>query len=247
MSGTTLGEIVGNYRYIDLSQSIQEGIPVWPGDQPYSLGKLSRKDKKTLLMAQGCGTHIDAPVHFHKHGLDIASIPLKELIAPACVLDIREKVKDNADYMVNKYDIIDWENQYGQISENSIFLVHTGWAKFWNKKEQYLNFDNSNTMHFPGFSVNALEYLIAKNVNGLGIDTLSVDPGFSTDFPVHELMSSYGGFHIENLCNLESLPAVGAMIVALPLKLCYAEESPARVIAFLTNQEKSNEDSYHNA
>ena len=87
-------------------------------------------------------------------------------------------------------------------------------------------------MHFPGFSPEAAQVLVSRNIAGLGIDTASVDPGYSDNFFVHKITSSENIFNIENLCNLDLLPEKGSFIIAGPIKLMFAEESPARVIGF---------------
>ena len=88
-------------------------------------------------------------------------------------------------------------------------------------------------MHFPSFSAKATELLIERNIAGIGIDTLSPDTGALGMFPAHQIMLSAGKFIIENLTNLKLLPAFGAQIIALPLKIKDGPESPARVIAIV--------------
>lgn len=221
-----------NYRYIDLSQTITPDIPFWPGDQSFKFCNVPESSgRKSLLMPQGCGTHIDSPMHFDREGADISSILINKLIGPACIIDIRKKVTTNADYAINFNDIAEWEEQFGKIQKNSIFIANTGWSKYWSNTEQYLNQDDRRVKHFPGFAPDAIEYLIHREILGIGIDTLSTDPGNSNDFPVHNLILSYGGFQIENLCNLDKLPSIGATVIAIPIKIKGAEEAPARVIA----------------
>ena len=74
--------------------------------------------------------------------------------------------------------------------------------------------------------------LAEKNIVGIGIDTLSPD-GSNMSFPVHHKILGAGKYIIENLCHLEKLPAVGARVMALPLKIKNGSEAPCRVIAEL--------------
>ena len=69
---------------------------------------------------------------------------------------------------------------------------------------------------------------------GLGTDTLGIDPGCATDFIVHRQISHPRGvWHVENLTNLKSVPALGAWVVVAPLRLVDGSGSPCRVIALV--------------
>src|SRR5213079_2257751 len=70
-------------------------------------------------------------------------------------------------------------------------------------------------------------------VGGLGIDTLSVDYGPSGDFKVHYTTQPNGMYHIENMANLDQLPAKGATLIVSPLKLKDGSGSPARIWAIV--------------
>jgi kynurenine formamidase len=89
-------------------------------------------------------------------------------------------------------------------------------------------------MHFPGLSVEAARYLLVHaHPEAIGIDTGSIDYGPSKYFEVHHLTMAAGLYHLENLANLDQLPATGATLIALPLKLRGGSGSPARVIALV--------------
>ena len=51
------------------------------------------------------GTHMDAPFHFSKNGHQVHEIPLERLQAPAVIVDVREQVKEDPEYMVRSNDI----------------------------------------------------------------------------------------------------------------------------------------------
>jgi kynurenine formamidase len=94
--------------------------------------------------------------------------------------------------------------------------------------------DAQGVMHFPGLSIEAARYLLdhAHPVS-IGIDTPSVDYGQSDDFKVHQLTMAAGLYHLEDLANLDLLPATGACIIALPMKLRGGSGSPTRVLALV--------------
>lgn len=88
---------------------------------------------------------------------------------------------------------------------------------------------NLSRMHFPGLSPDAALWLVqSRSIAGLGIDTLSPDPGASEGFKVHHAILGANRYIVENL-NLEGLPARGATVVVAPLAIRDAPEAPARV------------------
>jgi kynurenine formamidase len=89
-------------------------------------------------------------------------------------------------------------------------------------------------MHFPAFGKDAANYLIKeRQVEYLGIDTLSLDPGNSKDYSVHTLTLAKGLHLIENLDALDKLPARGAILFCGPLRIKNGTGSPAHVVALL--------------
>ena len=63
--------------------------------------------------------------------------------------------------------------------------------------------------HYPGFSLEAAKFLVkTRDVVGLGIDTMSVDIGATTTYPVHQFTSKQSVYHLENVANLGLVPAV---------------------------------------
>lgn len=65
----------------------------------------SRLEANKMEFFEHQGTHIDAPVHFGNGRHSLEQIPLERLIGPGVVIDIRDKVKSNADYAVTVEDI----------------------------------------------------------------------------------------------------------------------------------------------
>ena len=72
-----------------------------------------------------------------------------------------------------------------------------------------------------------------RNIGAVGIDTPSIDYGQSTDFAAH--VSLYKGNipGLENVANVDSLPATGATVVALPMKIEGGSGGPVRIVAFV--------------
>src|SRR4051794_31929446 len=70
---------------------------------------------------------------------------------------------------------------------------------------------------------------------GVGVETSGPDGGgagtFDPPFPNHGIMHGAGKFGLASLCNLDQLPATGAVVIAAPLKIVNGSGSPLRVIA----------------
>jgi kynurenine formamidase len=183
------------------------------------------------------GTHIDSPIHFGKDKATTDEIPLSRLIGPAAVIDISAACAQDSDYRLNVADITSWEKRYGPIPDGAIVLVHTGWGKLWPDKKRYLGSDapgDTAHLHFPGISREAAEFLVTKRkINGVGIDTASMDYGPSKDFIAHQIINGANIYGLENVANLGQVPRSGATVIALPMKIKGGTGAPTRIIAIL--------------
>lgn len=222
------------FTFVDLTHTITTSIPAWQGTDSFSTNII--RDYHQGLRTQqfnigsNTGTHLDAPAHFYKNAPAVDDIPLDKLIVPAYVIDVSSKASE--DYRISGDDITEFEKQYGQIPEGSLVIGNTGWHRNWIEPKKYRNLDSSNVMHFPGFSLEAAQLLLERNIVGIAIDTLSPD-GADTTFPVHKLLLKAGKYIIENIANIEKLPPTGAYVIALPLKIHGAVEAPMRIIGLV--------------
>jgi kynurenine formamidase len=116
-------------------------------------------------------------------------------------------------------------------------LLRTGWSARWPDVLSYLGDDtpgDAGNLSFPSFGARAARLLVEeRGVAVLGVDTASIDPGNSADFPVHRIAAARQVVGLENLANLQSLPATGVTVVALPMKIAGGSGGPVRVIAML--------------
>jgi kynurenine formamidase len=183
------------------------------------------------------GTHLDAPLHFSANGDSTEQIPLENLISPASVIDITEATAKDRNYRLRADDVIEFESQHGTISSGSMILLKTGWSRYWPDAMAYLG-DNTpgdaSKLQFPGYSAEAVKLLVEdRGVTLLGIDSASIDYGPSQDFVAHRLAAAQGVVNLENLTNLDQLPATGAIIMALPMKIGAGSGGPVRVVALV--------------
>ncbi|HXF06779.1 MAG TPA: cyclase family protein [Blastocatellia bacterium] len=233
--------LAGRGKVVDLTHRLSAKIPYWPGGQyrPFEFTPIATLDRDGVFsgffaMPEHMGTHVDAPNHFVAGRPSVDDLLPEQLICPAVVLDVRDRVRDNPDYQLTVEDIRRWERRHGRIPRRSLVLLYTGWGARWGTPKEYLNRDEQGVMHFPGFSPDAARFLVTeREISGLGIDTLSVDYGPSKDFPVHHITHGAGKYHIENVANLDRLPARGAIVIVGVLPIEGGSGGPARVFALL--------------
>jgi kynurenine formamidase len=223
-----------HFKLVELTQPLFKKVPTWSGGCGFCLEIKKDYDQvfrvNQIEMEAGIGTHIDAPCHLYKGGLSIEKIPLDNLITEACIIDVSSKA--TADYEISVEDIEEYEKMYGLIPKGSIVVGYTGWSRFWFDSATYRNMDSNGQMHFPAFSAKASEALLARDIAGIAIDTLSPDCLDST-YPVHRLILGVGKFIIENIGNCSQIPPKGAYLIALPLNLEGATESPMRIVGLI--------------
>ena len=183
------------------------------------------------------GTHLDAPSHFAKDGLPADQIPVRQLIAPAAVIDIRAQAARDVDYRLAPADVKAWEKAHGPVPAGAIVLLRTGWSARWPNRKAYLGDDtpgDASKLHFPSYGEEAAKYLVSeRKVAALGVDTASIDYGASKDFIVHVIANGANVFGLENVANLEGLPEWGAWVVALPMKIAGGSGGPLRIVALM--------------
>ncbi len=232
-------------KVIDLTYDFDKKTIYWPTAQPFlwqreSWGKSEGGYWYTAARysaSEHGGTHLDSPIHFGEGKMATNEIPLTRLVGPAIVIDIRRACEKNADYRLKVDDITAWEKSNGRIPDDSIVLVHTGWGKFWPDKKKYLGTDEPGdvaNLHFPGISREAAGFLAGeRKLDGVGIDTASLDYGPTKEFVAHQILNGANIYGLENVANLERLPARGATLIALPMKIKGGTGGPARIIAIL--------------
>ncbi|MBI4482073.1 MAG: cyclase family protein [Acidobacteria bacterium] len=228
-------------KIVDLTYPLSSRTPHWPGPNysPFRYDKIADLEEDGVFSGKFCmpehlGTHLDAPNHFEKGQPAVHQLSLEQLFAPAVVLDVTDRVRGNADFLLRLEDLRRWERAHGTIVPGALVFLYTGWGTRVSDSARYQNRDASGVMHFPGFSPEAARFLVnERNIKGLGIDTLSVDYGPSKNFQVHHIAHGAGKYHIENAANLDRLPPKGAFAIVAPIKIEGGSGGPVRVFALL--------------
>lgn len=209
-------------RIYDITLTISDRLPVWPGDPPVRVSRvldLARGDAVTLThldMGAHTGTHVDAPAHFIPGGATVETLPLEVLTGPARVVHLPD------------VDIITAEVlAAANIPPGATrVLFRTRNSDLWARGEREFRPD------FVALSEDAARWLVARGVRLVGVDYLSV-AGFDDPRPVHEILLRAGVVIVEGL-DLSAVPAGEYDLVCLPLKIAGAEGAPARAILITT-------------
>ncbi|HWQ55908.1 MAG TPA: cyclase family protein [Bryobacteraceae bacterium] len=231
-------------KLVDLTWAFDENTIYWPTAQPFRYEKENwGKGPGGYFYASGRysasehgGTHMDAPVHFAEGKTTVDAIPVADLFLPAAVIDISAKCATSPDYQLQLSDVAAWERAHGRIPPDSAVLVRTGWGRFWPDKRKYLGTAAPGDvagLHFPGIGEEAAKALAARGIRAVGIDTPSIDYGRSRDFLAHRVLYALNIYGLENIANLEKVPAQGAILIALPMKIGGGTGAPVRIVALL--------------
>lgn len=244
------GLAAGRVKVVDLTKPLSPNTPVItlppPFVQPsgFVIEINNKYDARgpnsysnTMHVWEHTGTHFDAPIHWVT-GKNLPNnacdtIPAQKFIGPACVIDLTVQTAKNPDFLLMPEHLQRWEQQHGRIPAGSWVLLRTDWSK--REGAAFLN-EDSKGAHSPGPHVSASEFLaFQRDILGVGVETVGTDAGqahaFEPPFPNHATMHGAGKFGLASLCNLDQLPATGAVVVAAPLKIIEGSGSPARVLA----------------
>lgn len=245
--------IAGHIEVIDLSQPLNEDTPVLKLPPPFTntegfkyrpLSKYDEHGKSwywnDFVAGEHVGTHFDAPIHWvsGREGEGVDTIPMKNMMGEACVIDVTKESEDNPDYLVTVEDILEFESQHGHLSGQVWVIVRTGWGKYGQDHERFYNVGKDGLPHTPGFSAEAALFLAReRQILGVGVETVGTDAGIASTleppFPTHYYIHEAHRYGLTQLANVDRLPPRGAIVFALPLRISEGSGSPIRPIALV--------------
>ncbi|MBP6880835.1 cyclase family protein [Candidatus Saccharibacteria bacterium] len=200
---------------IDLSVSLNEKTPTYPGDPPFLANQTGNQDSTGCVdhefrMGNHLGTHIDAPAHVITGGAGIDDFGIEKFAGRGRIIDVSD----------NNFS----QENFAEVSAGEIIILHTGMSA---KVDQELYFHE-----YPVMPSNITKLLVDKKIAMVAVDACSVDP-YGT-FINHETLLSGNVLIAENLCNTEKLLGKNFKVYALPLKL-RLDGSPARIVAEISS------------
>ena len=211
-------------KIVDLTHFISPNMPAYPGTEPptfnteCTIEAVGFLEKKMGLYSH-TGTHIDAPAHIIRGAKTLDQFSADKFIGNAYSVDLTRIYGP-------VIDISALEPHEDSINKNEFVLLNTGWSRYWGTERYFAD--------YPVLSAEAAVWLNGFGLKGLGLDVISPDRVGSTDFPIHRIFLAQNTIMIENLTNLQALPAKEFMFSCFPLKIEQADGSPVRAVAIIT-------------
>lgn len=171
-----VGDPVTGLQFFELSHEWGHGIPSMPGHDDVVLrrgvkhaeaGVMSHRIKTVMHN----GTHLNAPLHLIQKGIGVGAIALERCFGNGVVLNIPK----------DKWELVtasDLETAKPAVEPGDIVVVDTGWHRRYADSLEY--FGDS-----PGLSKDAAEWLIAREVKVVAVDTPQVDHPLATSLGPH--------------------------------------------------------------
>lgn len=192
-------------RLIDLSFTIEEGMPVYPGDMSTSVRRLNEPKiveagwmAHSITVSCHAGTHIEAPAHSVPGGAMLREYPLETFWGKATT--------------------ITWDEIGLAEVKTPILVLYSGYDQWWGDEKYFSP---------PPLTARQAEWISSQEIKILGNDTISVG-----DIAVHRIIQEKGILIVESLCNLQQLLHRESELFLFPLKVT-TEASPIRAIARL--------------
>lgn len=207
-------------RIYDISVTIRPELPVWPGDPPIRLERISKMEEGDsanvthLNMGAHVGTHVDAPYHFlGGKAPTVESLPLNLLTGRAYVLHLSDHVERISAEVLQRADIPPRTRR---------LLFKTRNSALWARQPQQFEQD------FVAITPDGAQYLVGRGVKLVGVDYLSVAP-YKEGAPTHQILLRAGMILLEGL-DLSQVSQGRYTLYCLPLKIAGSDGAPARAI-----------------
>lgn len=202
-------------RLYDITQVLRPNLPVWPGDTAFQ-----RDDNWTisedcpvkvskLTLSTHSGAHADAPEHYGRQGVDIASVDLLPYLGPC---SLRSVTGSTPQVALNE---IDWDG----ITHPQRLLLRT-----------YKTFPHGDwDSDFRAIHLDVIERLAGLGGLLIGTDAASLDPESSKTLDAHKAVERADMRILEGLV-FDAVPDGDYELIALPLPIENADASPVRAV-----------------
>ncbi len=213
-------------KYFDLSQPVYDNCPGWPTYEMTTVRNEAFHERdhfnaEQIRLNAHTGTHLDAPYHFFPDGITIDEMPVEKFQGEGVLVDLRGKV--GAKEGITSEHLKAYEDV---IQKDTIVLLNTGWGCKRGFEEEYFH-------DWPYLTGEVAAWLKAKEIRGVGIDTMSVGGWYEgTGRPCHEILLSAGIWALEEI-NIpdELMEYKTCYVMTFPLKLRGFSGSPTRTVA----------------
>ncbi len=203
-------------KLIDVSVPLDDHLPTYPNNTPFTLEPIKRLAKgdssnvSTLHMSAHAGTHVDAPRHFFDEGPGTDALPLEMLVGRARVIEVTTRRGIGSDDL-SPVDL----------SEDVRVLIKTLNSRLWGSPDFHTD--------YVGMTESGARHLIEHGIKVVGVDYLSVEEFKKPGAPAHRLLLGAGTIVIEGLNLRDVEPGIYDMY-CLPLRVVGSDGAPARVV-----------------
>ncbi|MCX7709207.1 MAG: cyclase family protein [Clostridia bacterium] len=204
-------------KIYDISLTLENDLPVWPGDKNPELEQTSFMEKGDVCnvgrfsMGMHTGTHIDVPLHFINDGKSTEDVDLSRFIGRAKVFEVEVPLKIELEHVQN-FDI----------GEDDIIILKVP------KNESLLKIKEFSK-DYVSLSLEAAQFFANKKIKAVGINYFSIEKFDSSKFAVHKTLLGNDIVVIEGL-KLEGIEPGEYEFFCLPLKLKNGNGSPVRAV-----------------
>jgi arylformamidase len=210
-------------RVVDLSHTISEDMPVYPGTEGPKLQRANTIERdgfaeKLITMYSHTGTHMDAPGHLIPGAPTLDRLEAGRFVGRAVVADVSR-------FAGGGIDAAFIESAAPSVRGADYLILRSGWSSLWGRPGYFES--------FPVLSEEAARLVCGLGLKGIGLDAISADRVGAEGLPVHRILLGAGLVIVENLANLEAVEAPAFTLVCLPLKLPDCDGSPVRAAALI--------------
>ena len=199
--------------WIDITQTMTNGMPNWPGDTPFSF-ELAYTKQQTGSVNIGkietslhTGTHADAPFHFDADAPTIEALDVNVFIGDCLVIDCRPQQMITASFL----QAVDFQGV-----QRILLKTVDG-------------ISSSFPQQIPVIAADVAALLKERGVFLLGVDNPSVDPLTSKEVSAHHALYA-NQVHIVEGLDLSQIEPGLYDFIALPLKIAGADGAPVRAV-----------------
>jgi arylformamidase len=214
-------------RLVDLSHTVEEGMVTYKGlPAPIVCDFLSFEDSRRhyaegtefvisrVELVGNTGTYLDSPFHRHRHGRDLAEVPLASVAHLEAVV-VRAVEREGR--------AIGPERFAGLDVRGKAVLVQTGWDAHW-RTDRYFE-------GHPFLTRASADLLAEAGAALVGIDSYNIDDTGDPTRPVHTVLLGRDIPIVEHMVNLGALPEAGFRFSAVPVKVRGCGSFPVRAFA----------------
>lgn len=198
----------------DVTVPINDKTPVFPGDPAFNRSLASSMEKSQpantsfLKIGAHTGTHIDAPIHMIRNGMDVCGFEPEQFVGSCRVIEVKD------DLHVTERELKDHD-----LNGVQRLLIKTRNSSLWKQtfSEDFVYMEPDATLYLAKFGIRLL-----------GFDYLSIEQFGRDRFPAHLNLMKANAVILEGL-DLSSVGSGDFNLFCGPLRLVGSDGAPARV------------------